>query len=397
MREMIDNIISKYPFLFLLIGLSGCIGTDLEPEVEPIIRITNLPEKFHVSGVYSLSASYVNERGQEEDVSLLWFSSDEAVFSVTTTGQGTALKEGIVRLTVRNESHFETVDITVFASEASITITEAPDSLSVGQTFTLRALYTDITGAPAQPDSAMTWTVKDENVATIDQNGTVRGAWVGIAEVKVTTGSFSDSVSFEVNRAETVFDEELRIVSQTETMELVTHFQFEAQFFDGSGQVDLTFVPDWTSSAPSIISINQNGLARALSEGSVTITAIGNGQTSSVDVTAFSQQTTVTRGGSLEGTGYNISGDFTLQQEEDQLILYFENTSIDPNAPGPYFYLSNQERSVAGGVNLGASQDGTFSINVSAVSPETTINSYDYVIVWCEPFNVTLGLGSLSN
>ncbi len=385
-----------FTFLFM-VGLVSCIGTDFEPEVTPIIRLTNLPESFHVTGVYTLEATYMNERGIEEDVAFSWQSSDESIFSIDQNGLGRALKEGIVDVSVRFEDRFEEISITVFSSEEGVRISEAPDSLSVGESFTLRAEYTDLSGMVTQPSLPVVWSVGDTKVAEIDENGTIRGLWVGIAEVKISVGEFSDSVRFEINRAETVFDEELRIVAQTQSMEVGTQFQFEAQFFDSSGEVDPTIIPDWASSAPDIISINQNGLARALSAGDATITAIANGKTSSVVVSAFSDVTNTIRSGSLEGRGYRISGSFQLQVQDDQLILSFENASIDPNAPGPYFYLSNQERSVTGGINLGKSEDGTFSINVTEVSPGTTIDSYDYVIVWCEPFNVTLGLGQLSN
>lgn len=386
-----------YFYSLILVWLISCIGTDFEPEVSPILRLTNLPESFHVTGVYTLEATYMNERGLEEEVTFIWSSSDESIFSIDQNGLGRALKEGIVDVSVRFEDRFEEISITVFSSEEGISISESPDSLSVGESFTLRAEYTDLTGTVTQPSLPVLWSVGDTKVAQIDENGTIRGLWVGVADVKVSVGDFSDSVSFEINRAETVFDEELRIVAQTQSMEVGTQFQFEAQFFDSTGEVDPTVVPDWASSAPEILSINQNGLARALSAGEATISAIANGKTSSVVVSTFSDLTNTIRSGSLEGRGYRISGSFKLQVEDDQLILSFENASIDPNAPGPYFYLSNQERSVTGGINLGKSEDGTFSINVTEVSPETTINSYDYVIVWCEPFNVTLGLGELSN
>lgn len=387
----------KYFSFFVLLWFLSCVGTDFEPEVAPIIRIINIPDKFHATGLYNLEANYMNERGVEEDVIFDWSSSDETVFNIDQNGVGTALKEGIVTLTVRYQNHLEAISITVFASEESIRITEAPDSLSVGQSFTLRAIYTDITGASRQPNDSIIWSVNDQQVAEIDGNGTVRALWVGIAGVKVSTGDFSDSISFEVNRAATIFQEELRIVSSVPSMEVESQFQFEAQFFDSFGNLDPTIVPQWTSSTPTVISIDQNGRATALTEGTTSITASALGKTSTTEVTSYLENETTVRNGSLRGTGYNISGNFTLSLEGDQLLLNFENASIDPNAPGPYFYLSNQERSVTGGVNLGESQDGTFSINVSEISPETSINSYDYVIVWCEPFNVTLGLGSLSN
>lgn len=388
----------KYYFIWLSISLTGgCIGTDFEPEVQPIIRLIGVPENVHVSGTYLFDAMYMNELGMEEEVTFIWASSNTAVLSVDQNGVAQAMSAGFTTLSVSFGELILETSIAVFPSEESVMITESPDSLSVGQTFTLRAEYQDHEGTMVTPNTPLVWSVGDDEVAQIDENGTVRGLWVGIAEVKVAVGNVRDSVSFEINRAETVFEEELRIVSFPTELSIGSNFQFEAQFFDSSGAVDLTVVPTWSSSSSSVMSINQNGLATALTEGVTNISASGNGRISTVSVTVVSGVTSVVRSGSLQGTGYNISGNFSLVQEGDELLLNFENASIDPNAPGPYFYLSNQERSVTGGLNLGKSQDGTFSINVTDVSSTTTINTYDYVVVWCEPFNVTLGVGSLSN
>ena len=394
---MIKRIQHFIVFGTLGLSLWGCIGTDVEPPISPVIRLIGIPNQFHETGTYLLDAMYMNERGMEEEVSFEWQSSAPTILSVDQNGVAQALSPGFADVTVRFEGLQTATTIAVFPSEESISIIEAPDSLSVGQTFTLRAEYLDRSGAVAVSSEAVTWTVDDERVAQIDENGTIRGLWVGVVQVKVTSGEVSDSVSFEVNRAETVFEEELRMVAFTEQLSVGSSFQFEAQYFNSAGEVDPTVVPEWSSSAPTILSIDENGLASALTEGRASITASGNGRSRIVSVIVDSGVTTVVRSGSLRGTGYNISGDFSLVQEGEQLLLNFENASIDPNAPGPYFYLSNQERSVSGGVNLGKSQDGTFSINVTAIMANTTVDTYDYVVVWCEPFNVTLGVGSLSN
>ena len=394
---MANKRISVNPWFALLLTLLGCIGTDLEPKVQPILRLIQPPDKIHVTGTYNFEAMFVNENGQEQEASFQWSSSNEEVFRIDQNGVGEALKAGIVDISVRFGELEQESSIIVFSSEESIRIVDAPDSLSVGQTFTLRAEYKDRSGAVTQPETGFTWMVSDELVLEIDQNGTARGLWVGLATVNVAFEGVSDSVTFEVNRAETVFDEEIRIVSFTDRLQVGMTFQFEAQYFDSSGEVDLTVVPSWSSSATSVLSIDQNGLASAVTEGTAVITALGNTRTSTISVATFDEVTSDTRSGSLEGTGYNITGNFTLTVEEDELMLNFMDASIDPNAPGPYFYLSNQNRSVTGGVNLGKAEDGTFSINVTEISSTTDINSYDFVVVWCEPFNVTLGVGSLSN
>ncbi|MGB3464902.1 MAG: DM13 domain-containing protein, partial [Cyclobacteriaceae bacterium] len=153
----------------------------------------------------------------------------------------------------------------------------------------------------------------------------------------------------------------------------------------------------WKSDNSDIITIDAAGNASAVGPGITTLTASAGDHTAQINVSVESD-IAEPRTGMLRGTGYDIEGRFTLSEDENgDLILKFDDASIDNGAPGPYFYLTNQENNISGGINLGKSRNGSFSINVSDSFPDVKLNTYQHVMVWCEPFNVRLGIGTFDN
>lgn len=157
----------------------------------------------------------------------------------------------------------------------------------------------------------------------------------------------------------------------------------------------------WTSSDNDILSFNGD-TAFCHQVGSVFITAESNGKQDTQVVEVFGQDEEVevatSRIGELQGTGYDITGDITLEIN-DQGELYLIVEDYIPDGPGPYFYLStaNESRSVSG-LNLGeARTSGNYEYNLSAIDSTFTLNTFDYLIVWCEPFGVRLGFGEFNN
>ncbi len=84
---------------------------------------------------------------------------------------------------------------------------------------------------------------------------------------------------------------------------------------------------------------------------------------------------------------YNLQGTFTVDETGININSDYQGTS----APGPVWYLSNNERSISGGLELGNSQKsgGAHKINTDKVA------DYDYLIMWCKPFSVFIGNGKI--
>jgi len=158
---------------------------------------------------------------------------------------------------------------------------------------------------------------------------------------------------------------------------------------------------NWASSDPNVLSFDGD-TARCHTTGVISITAEARGLLDETIIEIFDEDEDVNlateRNGMLQGVGgYDIVGDMTISTNSDgDVILNVEGYT--PDGPGPYFYLSNSASSVSGGINLGeAKATGNYEINISALDANVSINSYDYLVVWCEPFRVRLGFGEFNN
>ncbi|MFK7945967.1 MAG: DM13 domain-containing protein [Saprospiraceae bacterium] len=193
----------------------------------------------------------------------------------------------------------------------------------------------------------------------------------------------------------------LSITSSVDSIEINTSFQFESKFLNNVGveeAVDVT----WISSDPSVISINNDGLAEALEKGTATITVeyigeqnrLTDTRTVSVGETTTIQQSQA-KSGMIETTSsYALTGDFTLEQNGSDLILNFDaNYNASTALPGLYVYLTNNRNTTANAYEIGAVQ--VFSGEHSYTIPNADINDYNYVLYFCKPFNVKVGDGEI--
>ena len=121
-------------------------------------------------------------------------------------------------------------------------------------------------------DKTVTWTSSDPTVATVDENGLVTAVAAGAATITATT---NDGTSLEASCAVTVVVPAASIaLNKTETAIAV-----EAQ-----EQLTVTVLPEdatdktvtWTSSDPSVATVDENGLVTAVGNGTATITATTN-------------------------------------------------------------------------------------------------------------------------
>ncbi len=382
---------------FIAILFAGCIETDLQAPLDESLRIINSGDSFRVGETYDLQSEFLNEDGQVEDVNTLWLTSDPRVFSISGN-MGTALSEGVVIITVRARGLEASQEIEIEASKGSLTISKFVDQLQVGNNFAMGVNYIDSNGNSGTPD--ISWTSSSEAIASIDSEGLVTALTVGTTTITATSEDLTDELILTVIEGTVMVDPEVKITQFVEELNVDEAFQFEANYFDQNGMVDETQSITWTSNNTEVLTVSTEGLATGISSGETTIEASSNGVSMEITVTVVGEEPIV-RTGSLQGTGYSISGDFSLEYNEDEdLILTVNNYNSD--GPGPYFYLTNQTTNIANGLNLGtASTNGTYTINVSEIarneSVEVELFTYSVLMVWCEPFGVRLGFGEFDN
>lgn len=384
--------------LFIVaILISGCIETDLQAPIDESLRIVLSGDSFRVGETYVLESEFLNEDGQVEDVDELWLTSDPTVFSIIGN-IGTALSEGTVIITVRARGLEALQEIEIEPSKGSLTISMFVDQLQVGNNFTMGVNYIDSNGNSGATD--VTWTSSDETIASINSEGLVTALAVGTTTIRASASELTDEINLTVIEGTVMVDPEVKITQFIEELNVDEAFQFVANYFDDNGMIDETQSITWTSNNSEVLTINTEGLATGISPGETTIEASSNGASMEIIVTVVGEEMVI-RTGSLQGTGYSISGEFSMEYDEDEdLILTVNNYS--PDGPGPYFYLTNQTTNIANGLNLGAAPtSGMYTINVSEIarneSVEVDLFTYSVLMVWCEPFGVRLGFGEFDN
>lgn len=81
--------------------LQSCIKDDIVLDsVEPELRITSMIETLEINSTHQFESTYLNNVGIEEEVELVWTSTDESIITITPAGFAEALSAGSVRLIV---------------------------------------------------------------------------------------------------------------------------------------------------------------------------------------------------------------------------------------------------------------------------------------------------------
>ena len=385
----------SFKFL-ILIWLVGCIQTDLEDPFAPTVRIDNAISEidFRVSGSYALSAIYTDDTGEPAEADVEWESSNESVLSFQDN-IATVHDEGAVTVTVRANGISDSHTLVTQTSRGSLVISGSIPIIQVGNSSSFKFNFIDLDGKTNNLESAQ-WSSSDENVATIDDSGIVTAINSGTTIISVLVNGIGQTTNLEVTTEAVSIDPSLRLLSFAQFLSVGEQFQFTADLLASDGTVDETAAISWSSSDASVLSLDENGLATANTSGSVVVTISSGELNKSLEVTIEGGEIAA-RSGSLMGIGYDIEGDFTLEQDENgDFILTIMN--YRPDGPGPYFYFTNQNNNINNGLKLGvAGTAGNVTINVSQIDPNIEINTYNYLMVWCEPFNVRLGVGAFEN
>lgn len=157
------------------------------------------------------------------------------------------------------------------------------DTLLVGDSVLIEAKYYNKNGDEVVND--LNWSSSKLEVATIDQNGLLRGLSEGVTNIVVTSNDLQDEQLFiiwQVERIELDADRNSVLVGDS--------IQFDAKYFN-ENDVLVTTQFNWTSSNASVASIDSNGKLLSIQEGQTTVTASVNGLESNNIIVAVIQDT----------------------------------------------------------------------------------------------------------
>ena len=169
------------------------------------------------------------------------------------------------------------------AQLTQIKIAPANQTIAKGTTLQLSATGYYNNGTTQVLGASVTWQTSQSSVATINTQGDVTGAGVGVAQLSATSAGVTGNTSVTVGPPALVgitlgLNQSSLPVGESEQLTATGNFS------DGTVQ-NLTQSATWSSSAPGVVTISAAGLATGVTAGTSSLSATMTGITSSATLT----------------------------------------------------------------------------------------------------------------
>ena len=320
---------------------------------------------LEVDGTHTLGVNYTPAR-PTDSTALQFVSSLPTVATIDQSGKITAKSAGIAIITVSNADGSAKATCTVTVKEkpkASLTLDRETLTLNEGDSFTLRPVYT-----PARPTDSMVllYSTTNSGVVTVDSVGKVTAKASGTANIIITNkeGTVSVSCHIIVNTG-TGKEASLKLDIYKLSMTVGESKTLNASYTPASENDSGKLI--FTSSSPSIVSVDANGKVTAKTTGSAVITVTN--ETGSVykecTVTvkaAPAKPENPTRSGSFKtntGTHLNLLVEWFLDYD-----AYTENYYLTANVYLECYSIVCGKRSNLSSIVIGGSE---FKFNTEAL------------------------------
>lgn len=340
------------------------------------ITLNNTEVSLYPNEHVQLTATISPENATNPAIS--WTSSNTDVATVLATGYVTAVSEGTAVITANSTdgsgvSASCTVTVlhnTVYVD--GITLSETSAELHEGETKQLTA-----TVSPENADNkTVTWTSSNAAIATVSETGLVTAKAEGNA---VITATSNDGTNISASCNVTVLKNEILITS-------LTLSDTSAELNEGETlQITATIAPEnadnkelaWTSSNPSVATVNSTGLVTAKTEGTATIRAIttdGSGLSATCDITVIHQVVPVsniainpTNADLFEGETIQLSAVVTPENADDKSVTWNSSdaTIASVDQTGLVTALGIGSTTITATANDGSNVYGTCTITIT--------------------------------
>jgi uncharacterized protein YjdB len=228
--------------------------------------------------------------GSQQDVTSasVWTSDQPGVASVAN-GLVTGVSQGTTPIHATYQGLQATGAIQVTAGDqptptvTSLTVS-GNTNISVGQNSQLTATAHFSDGSSQNVTSAAAWSSATPSVATV-LGGLVHGVAQGAAPITASYGGQNATVTVNVSGSTGPVVNSLSVTG-TSPMTVGQQAQYTAiaNMSDGSSP-NVTSQSQWTSTNPSVATVDSNGVVTAIAQGTTTITATYQGQTGFVPLT----------------------------------------------------------------------------------------------------------------
>lgn len=253
-----------------------------QPDAVALVEIAGAPDTIEEGQQVRLTATAKNSVGKAVvGAPIGWSSRDMAVANVSINGILTGMAAGTTTLAASSGGQSRSVQITVTrAAVASIDVLPGSVSLDVRDSIQLTAVVRDVRGK-LLAGRRVAWSSRNRSVATVAENGMVKGMAPGTALLEASSEGRHGSAWITMNSPGAA---SVLVVPTAVTRQVGDTQRLSAVVKDSRGNpIDGARI-DWTSSDPSIASV-ASGLVTGRAEGTVSITASSSGKNMTARVT----------------------------------------------------------------------------------------------------------------
>ena len=374
----------------------GCGGDAMVPPPTPppvatSITLSTTSLTFHSLGdTEQLTATVLDQNGRAMTNAVVsWATSDPAVATISSAGLVTAVQNGAATVAASLGAASSAIPVTVAQRAAEILVSpDAPTLFSLGDTLRLSAKALDARKNPVS-GASFAWRSSDESVATVDSAGLVTAVRSGSVEVSATTDEASGSAAITVSQ----LGVEVRMTPSDVTLSATGDtVRLSAEALDANGHAVAEASYSWSSTGPSVATVDTTGLVTATGSGTAKIQAkagsAGGDHVGTTNVTVPLQvvavrisppKATLAAIGDvalLTATAYSADGTvvpgvgFTWSSSDDLVATVDSVGFVTARAPGQV-NISASTRSHSGSVSIIVGE----TIPFVAVVADTTVRS----------------------
>ena len=172
---------------------SRYMGSPVRPVYGALVRVTGVTLDLYSLTLTAgestvLTASVLPFNATDKTV--FWSSSNTSVATVSDLGEVTALSQGSAIITVKTNDGAKTAKCSITVRAAQVTVSSVTLSRGILRLIVGASEQLTATVLPENaPNKKVSWSSDKTSVATVDQNGLVKGIAAGTAKITVTSES----------------------------------------------------------------------------------------------------------------------------------------------------------------------------------------------------------------
>jgi len=238
----------------------------------------------------------------------------------------------------------------------TVSVTPRVSSLRLGQTQQLAATLLDKNGA-AVSASAVTWKSAEPTIASVSANGLVTMLTTGSTAIQATIDGVTGIASIQGVPGVA----SISIAGLTRAVAVGEQVPLSFRTLDAAGNALVARTVTWSSSAPTVVTVNADGVLAGVAPGAAVVTATSEGRTATANVAveALAPVNTVT----LTPTTQTLAAGSTQQLAA---TLRDANNNVLANRPITWASSSAATGSVSSTGLVSALVPGTFTVTATS-------------------------------